>query len=189
MKQLKIMIVGHGRHGKDTAAELIAKAWGYKLTSSSLAAARAIWPALENKPLVGMGSGMFRPYLDVEEAFNDRHNYRSLWFDLISAINEPDKTKLARTIYQTNDIYVGMRCWRELMCCKNAGVYNVCIWVDASVRVEEEASSSMTVKPWMADYILDNNGNLQDLSRNLNQLLDTIYDRYVARKEHDLGNF
>lgn len=164
MKKLKFVVVGHGRHGKDTAAEKLAEALNLKVGPSSLAAAETVFKTLG--PKYG--------YASVEECYADRHNHRAEWFDSIVAINTPNKHELARLVYQTNDIYVGMRDWRELNACKNAGLYDVCIWVDRRQHCPPEPSTSMTVEPWMADYILDNNGTLEDLSHNLDQLIGTI---------------
>jgi dephospho-CoA kinase len=35
----------------------------------------------------------------------------------------------------------------------------------------QEDSSSMTLEPWMADYVIDNNGTLPDLKRNTIELI------------------
>lgn len=161
---MKFMIVGHGRHGKDTVAEMISERLKLPFTSSSLKCAALLFPELSKK----------YAYDSVQTCFDDRHNHRAEWFDLICKINSPDKSSLGRLVYQTSDIYVGIRDWRELQACKNANLYDVCVWVDRSLKTKLEAKSSMTVEAWMADYMLDNNGTLEDLDRNLNVLLSTI---------------
>lgn len=164
---MKLMILGHGRHGKDTVAEYIRDEFGFACTSSSLTAAKMIFPKLAGK----------YGYATVEECFADRHNHRAEWYDLILAYNSPDKASLARLIYQTNDIYVGMRSWQELAACRNAGLFDAAIWVDRRDRCPPEAADSMTIEPWMADYIIDNNGSLEELNFNIIQLMHTLYEK------------
>lgn len=155
----KLMIVGHGRHGKDTVAEMLSKAHGYRFTSSSMwCAEKIMWPLLKNR------------YSSVEECFADRHNHRALWYDKIVEFNTPDKASLAREILRENDIYVGIRDWRELYAAKNANLVDFTIWVDATRRLPREDASSMNIEPWMADYILDNNGSFVDLQHNVRLL-------------------
>lgn len=164
---MKLMILGHGRHGKDTVAEYIRIRFGLACTSSSLAAVEMIFPKLAGK----------YGYATVGDCFNDRHNHRAEWYCLIGAYNSPDKASLARLIYQTSDIYVGMRSWQELAACRNAGLFDAAIWVDRLAHCPPEAADSMTVEPWMADYIIDNNGSLDELYFNVDRLMHTLYEK------------
>ncbi|MNL63682.1 hypothetical protein D3C87_1878370 [compost metagenome] len=53
-------------------------------------------------------------------------------------------------------------------------MFDYAIWVDASDRLPPEDASSCTVEPWMADFVLDNNGTLEDLKLNLQQLMGSL---------------
>lgn len=168
----KVLVMGYARHGKDTVCELLANRYGLKFTSSSwFCAERIAFPALKDK----------YGYKDVEECYNDRSNHRAEWFDLITAHNTPDKSRLGREIFQENDVYCGIRNAREFHALKNAGVFHWAIWVDASERgMPVEGRDSCTVEPWMADFVLDNNGSVEDLERSLDVLMRGIFGDAVA---------
>lgn len=163
MRPMKIMIVGHGRHGKDTVAEMLRDKYRMQFQSSSFACAQRIFPLLKDE----------YGYKDVQACFNDRHNHRAEWFDLICEFNSPDKASIGRAVYANSDIYVGVRDWRELTAIRNVGLFDLCIWVDRRDHCPPEGKGSMNIEPWMADCMLDNNGTLEDLEVNLRQLMAT----------------
>lgn len=166
----KILVLGYGRHGKDEAARILAEKYNFRHVSSSMfCAERVIMPGLE---ALSMLSPNIPRYASAQACFDDRSNHRSAWFDLIKAFNYPDLTSLGRAIYEEHDIYVGLRNAAEFHALKNSGVYDLCIWIDRSEHQPPEARSSCTVEPWMADFVVDNNGTLEDLDRNLSALMD-----------------
>lgn len=150
----RLVVIGYGRHGKDTVSELLAERYGYTFKSSSeYCAEHLVYPAL--KDLYG--------YHSVEECYNDRHNHRSEWYNLIADYNEQDLARLGRQILSEFSIYCGLRRREELDAIKAAGICDFVIWVDASKRLPPEDSASCTVGPDQADYIIDNNGDLDQL--------------------------
>ncbi len=185
-----ILIIGHARHGKDTMAERLRDKYDLRFTSSSLfCAERVIWPLLkdmqfQNQFLKGLSKDrdkivealnqMDLVYESVEECFDDRSTYRTVWYEAIKAFNKPDPTTLARAILEDHDVYCGLRSSTELHACRNADVFNHIIWVDASQRVGPEPRSSCTVEPWMADYVVDANGSIEEGAYNLDQLMRKI---------------
>ena len=116
-------------------------------------------------------------YKDDIECFEDRINHRKAWFDTIAAFNTPNKTATAEAVLKESDIYVGMRNRAELAACRHAGLFDIIVWVDASLRVDPEAKSSCTVEPWMADWIIDNNGDTTELAVATNHFFDHVIDR------------
>lgn len=167
----RIMVIGHGRHGKDTVCEILQTHYHLSFTSSSLIAAEhIIYPLVSDR------------YSSIEECFNDRHNHRTLWYDLITDYTKEDKTRLGRVIYNNHDIYCGVRSASELWAINKANLYDLCIWVDAMERCEPEDTSSITVTKDMADVVIDNNGPLHELlSQVKNVMRDFGYDKYLAR--------
>lgn len=162
---VKLLVIGQAHHGKDTACELLRDWFGLNFQSSSMFCLKhIIYPALRDKYL----------YLSEEECYADRINHRAEWFDLIKAYNEGDNTRLARGILQESDIYCGLRSKKELHACKNAQLFDAVIWIDGSERVSPEDSSSCTVEPWMADYVVDNNGTVENLEKNLRDVMSCI---------------
>ena len=77
-----------------------------------------------------------------------------------------------------------MRNKREFHAIRNNGLVDYVIWVDRSDYLETEPKSSMSLEPWMADYIIDNNGTLEQLYRNI----DDLYDYLTFGDYKDLVN-
>lgn len=145
---MRLMICGHGRHGKDTVAEMICQcrpdlAWA---NSSAIAAEVMFEHGVD-----------FGNYASAEEMFNDRHNHRADWFNWIQAYNDP-KYKLAEQVFLQSDIYVGVRCREELLATMRRFPEMLTIWVDASERQPPEPWTSMTITRDMADVVIENNG-------------------------------
>ena len=162
--QLKLLVVGNARHGKDATCEIMQDRWGMKFISSSMFCAENV--------ILAAHPGRWE---SVEECYEDRVNHRAMWYDLIAAENRPDGATLVRRIYDAGyNIYCGMRNKRELYAGKNLGLFDAIIWVDASDRLPLEDKSSMTIEPWMADYWIDNNGPEEELVFNVDQLMQTL---------------
>ena len=85
-----------------------------------------------------------------------------------------DYARLGRDIFAEYNIYCGLRNRAEFHAMRNTGVFDYCVWVDRTNHEPLEARSSMNLEIWMADYVLDNNGNLEDLHRNTSDLADYL---------------
>lgn len=108
----------------------------------------------------------------MEECYADRHSdgMRKRWYDEICEFNQEDPTKLSAAIFDEHQIYVGLRNSRELIPAQNKWDDLVTIWIEASERVEPEASDSCTVTKDMADLIITNNGTIEQYDRKLSRL-------------------
>jgi hypothetical protein len=160
----RLMVIGHARHGKDTACEILHTTFGFTFANSSLfVAERAVMPY--------MASVRGIRYASPEKCYADRHAYRADWFNAISRFNIPDRARLSREIFAQHDIYCGIRNDRELMAARNAGLFQAAIWIDRSDHVPPEPGESMRIERWMADFVVDNNGAIDDLRYNLCQLV------------------
>lgn len=157
---INYFVTGYGRHGKDEAAVYINNLTGLSYKGSSLAAAEIfIFDALKDK----------YGYASYEECFQDRHNHRAEWYNLIAAYNNPDLTKLAQGIFKSNRIYVGIRNRQELDACRKSMDVTV-IWIDASERLPPESDKSCTVGIDQADIIIPNNGSVAQFHKRLHKL-------------------
>lgn len=142
---MKILILGHGRHGKDTAAEMLHNLYGYTFDSSSWAACKlAVYPVMRD----------LYYYDTPEQCYDDRHNYRQMWYELIAQYNEHDPSRLARDILARNDMYVGMRSAREYHASKH--LFDVVLYVSASVRMPLDPTMHIPYSPTEMVHI-DNN--------------------------------
>lgn len=170
---MKLMLMGHGRSGKDVAAEQMKLMFDMSYVSSSrYACAVHVFPRL--KELAGLRSDT-PEYVTEEECYADRHNHRALWYDLIKEYNAGDGTRLGREIFRAIDVYVGVRSSREFHALRNTNSFDYAIWVDAFERTGyAEGRDSCTVEPWMADYVVDNNGSIEDLEQNISNLITNI---------------
>ena len=149
----RILIIGHGRHGKDTVAEYLRDKYDLRFYSSSdFVGKKCIWPV--------WGKERYDTYDDM---FADRVNHRHLWSNLISAYNTPDKARTAREMLQEEgaDMYVGMRKADEFDACIKENLFTHILWVDASDRHPPEPNPSMEMKETMATHRVSNNENIE----------------------------
>ena len=161
----KLLVIGHGRHGKDTVCEILRDKYDYSFESSSQFCSKLfIYDMLKDK----------YGYANEEECYNDRHNHRAEWYDAICDYNVPDAARLGREIFKAHDIYCGLRNKREFFAMQNTGVFDYAIWVDRSDHLPPESKDSMSLEHWMADFTIDNNGTLEELAFNIDQLMSHI---------------
>tara|TARA_B100001287_G_C22685974_1_gene533649 strand:- start:3673 stop:4185 length:513 start_codon:yes stop_codon:yes gene_type:complete len=154
MHKKKLLVIGHGRHGKDTVCEILRDTFGYSFESSSKFCSKLfIYDMLKEK----------YGYSTEEECYADRHNHRAEWYNAICEYNVNDGAALGREIFKEHDIYCGLRNKREYFQMKNTGVFDYCIWVDRSDHLPPEPKDSMTLEPWMSDFVIDNNNCLDEL--------------------------
>jgi len=162
MNKLKLLIIGHGRHGKDTVCEILRDKYGYSFESSSQFCSKLfIYNDLKEK----------YGYANEEECYADRHNHRVEWYNAICDYNVPDPARLGREMFNVYDIYCGLRNKKEYHAMRNTKVFDYAIWVDRSDYLPLESKDSMSLEQWMADYTIDNNGTLEDLQFNVDQLM------------------
>ncbi len=169
----KILVIGHANHGKDTVGEMMRDEYGLAFTSSSMFCAEQVMMPYFNNRTAGPGQPR-QWYVSTQACFEDRANHRQAWYEAIRDFNRSDASALGRAIFAENDVYVGLRSKAELNALRNSGVVDHVIWVDRSDHVVPEGRESCTVEPWMADYVVDNNGTLEDLRFNVCQLMDML---------------
>lgn len=161
---VNILITGYGRHGKDYICERLRDRYGYMFTSSSWFMANEF---IFNNMKESHG------YKTVHECFDDRHTdkNRSIWYQMICDYNKDDGARLAKKIFEENDIYCGMRNIDEFNACKEQGVFDVTFWVDAEERIGiTEDKTSMTIKKEDCDIVIDNNGAIEEIEKIVGRL-------------------
>lgn len=169
---MKLLILGHGRHGKDTVAEILNRRYGLSFTCSSDAGLTKIFPALK----------YIKGYETEEQAKADKFNNRLLWKELICLLNAFDKTALLKHILSMSDIYVGMRCKFEYEETIKQKLVDRVIWVDASSRSPVDPSLTIDFDP-STMYYLDNNGDKEELEKNVSNMIEF----FVSRGNGDIG--
>jgi hypothetical protein len=150
----KILIIGHGGHGKDTFAKLLDDMWDFRYTSTSkMALDLFMWDKLKDK----------YNYSSPSDCYSDRVNKREEWFEAISDYNKDDETRLVRAVLNNGNCCVGVRDKREFLACKAKKIFDLVIWVDASDRLDKEPVSSFDILKSDADIIIDNNSDINSL--------------------------
>ena len=150
---MKILILGHGRHGKDTFAELLQKHCGLSFMSSSRACAEVLRPTLD----------FLNGEQSAEAHFEERHDNRELWKRLISLYNAADPSALARLILSKSDVYVGMRSAAEYEASEQ--LFDLIYWVDAGSRVDYDDPTMEIDFDRDRMIMVDNSGSIEDLER------------------------
>lgn len=141
---------------------------GYSFCSSSaFIAEKVVYPAIRHH----------YGYKSYDECFARRHEkgLRKVWYDLIADYCKNDPTKLAREIFAEYSIYCGCRNIKEIRAVIEAkDMSTFVIWVSAEKRITEEPKDSFTITKDVADYIVENNGTLKDLEKEVDRLMDFI---------------
>lgn len=159
---MKLLICGHGRHGKDTVAELLLKYAGLSFTSSSWHAASRIFTE----------APWAAHYESLQQCYDDRANHRAEWHDFIAEYNREAPVRMCREIFTISDIYVGMRSEIEFAAARE--ITDLTIWVDASERHPPEPRSSNKVEARMCDIVIENNGTLSELEGKVARIASII---------------
>lgn len=172
---MKILVLGHARHGKDTVAEMLKQEFNISFESSSIAAAKIfIYDLLKEK----------YGYANFRVCFEDRINHRTEWHDLIVDYNKDDAARLAKDILEKSDCYVGMRSDREFKECQKQGVFDLVIGV-YNPRVPLEDKSSFDIDFWSAcDIVIPNNSSIEELRRRV-KMLAVVVEQVVEDSSDD----
>lgn len=120
---------GHGRSGKDLAAEWLGANYRIRYTGSI---SKAICP------LVAFVKGQ-----SEEKTFNERHDDRMYWFEFCNELRRDDPTLLVKLTLVDNDVVAGIRSAIELDKCADNGVIDLSIWVD-NPRVSDDPTVEFT---------------------------------------------
>jgi len=163
---MRLLIIGHGRHGKDSVGDILRDQYGMRSVSSSeFAAQKAVFPLVADL------------YPDWRAAYEDRANHRELWYHAIRAYNLRPGLMLAEQILEKNDIYTGMRARDEFE--RSQYLFDLVIWVDASRRLPPEPGGSMELTAADAGWIIDNNGPADALPGEVTKLINRITNDWI----------
>ena len=164
---MKILILGNGRHGKDTLGELFNQHFGLTFMSSSQASADFfLYNQLKDK----------YGYTTSEECFEDRVNHREEWYQAICDYNKDNRARLAKDILSRSDCYVGMRDKEEFNECVKQKLFDIIIWVDASKRLPLEPGTSFNINMSDADIIVENNGTFEEFVEKSKRIGKALFD-------------
>lgn len=154
---MKILVLGYKCSGKDEFAKKLSKITNLRYSNASLIAVKEfIFYSLSEK----------YNYKTIEDCLNDKDNHREEWAKLFNEYTADDKTKFVKKVLKTSDFYVGLRDLDQALFCLH--LFDIVVWVDGCKRTGfTESSDYFTVTPKLADVIIDNNGDIENLQHQI----------------------
>lgn len=157
-RNLKIAILGLGRVGKDTAGAYIGNhsSLRYMGSTSNIIC-----------PIIAKHLG-----ISEKEAWTTRHDgdNRMFWYNFCNEYRRDDPTKLARISLEVSDMVVGLRDKREFDACKEAGLFDLTIWINRDVAPDP----TVTFRREDCDVIIDNTGSFEQYYHKLDRLIKVL---------------
>jgi hypothetical protein len=83
-------------------------------------------------------------------------------------------TLVGHDVWEEVEVYSGVSDIVEYRYLAANKLFDLSIWVDAEERVQRRKDSGMTVSIKQAQYVIDNNGSLQDLNCNVDALMKYV---------------
>jgi hypothetical protein len=148
----KLLIMGHGRCGKDTAALYMMQKHGYRWNGSFS------WHMLPHMAEL--------LHLPQQIAWDTRHKHREIWRDEINEYRRGDPSRLMRAVFAKADIGSGPRPRVEFEAAKREAIFDYAIFIDKDVPVDP--TFEMTRDD--ADYVIDNNMSFEHLYAQLDHV-------------------
>lgn len=159
---MKLLVIGHGRHGKDTLCEVLRDDFNMNFVSSSeFCAKNVVWPVLRQ----------WYHYKDWKECYEDRHNMRDEWFRAIADYNKHEPDRLTKAILEKHDIYCGMRNIKEFEVAVQH--FDLVVWVE-NPRLPKEDISSFSIPKEEADFVIMNDGTKKQFQRKVRRVFSEI---------------
>jgi hypothetical protein len=159
MKTPKILIMGHGRAGKDVAALHLHQKFGLRYEGS------VSWHMKEH-----MAEFLKLP---VQTAWDTRHEHRMKWRKEIDRFREGDPARIVRRMLDTHDIIAGIRPRVEFEAVRDQGLIDCFVYIDRE-GIEEDPTFEMCEDD--ADVVIRNNSTIPVFKRTLNQFIKKWFD-------------
>jgi hypothetical protein len=149
----RILIVGNGRAGKDTACEYLAK-----VTQLRFAGTTSLYLAKYVAARLGVSD---------EEAYTTRHLNRNLWHRVGNEVRRKDPGRLIRESLENAEIVGGIRDIEEITVCKQENLVDLIVWISNN-HVPKDSTVTFTEED--CDIIIPNHWSLKDFGQRLLRL-------------------
>ncbi|MDE2438782.1 MAG: hypothetical protein KGN01_05330 [Patescibacteria group bacterium] len=161
----RILIVGHGRSGKDESALYLGRRLGLRYTGSTSLAVR---------PLLAHAIYGKNDLLTQEHCYAHRHEDREYWYEYCNLLRRIDPLMLIKLCLSFSDILVGTRSFEELNNAVKVQRPTHILWLERSVPIDptlEFRYDDLLQYARMANVIrVDNTGSIEELYNNLDIL-------------------
>lgn len=157
----KILFVGHGRCGKDTACEYLSKITGLRNAGTT-----SKYFALHMSKLMGVS---------YEEAYARRHEsdeMRTYWYEEANKLRENGPLTILNMALEHGDISGGLRDGEEIRAARE--VVDIIIWIQND-RVPIDPTVKFTSRD--ADIVIENNWSLEEFYSRLDRLASIIWKK------------
>jgi hypothetical protein len=141
----RILVVGYGRAGKDTACEYLAM-----ITHLRFAGTTSLYLARHVAARLGVSE---------QEAYRTRHQNRNFWHRLGNEIRRRDPGLLVRESLEHAEITGGVRGIEEIEACRRERLVDLIVWID-NHRVPR--GSTVTFARQDCDVVVPNHGSLEE---------------------------
>lgn len=146
---MRILIVGPGQCGKDTACQMLAEMTGLRFRGGTSVAIGQFIHSQTGEPF--------------EKIWANRRHNRELWFNTGRSLCRRDPAFLVRTMLENADITNGCRAIEEIAVARMRGVVDHVLWVDRPGCNDP----SLEFGPEFADGVINNRNGLSLLRANL----------------------
>jgi hypothetical protein len=154
---MKVLVLGHAGHGKDTAANLL-EALGLTFVPTSLLCAKLI----------------VLPFLGVEDpteeqvlqTYNARVNNREIWVEAIGEFCKDNPARFVEIALAYSDIYCGLRSVEQYQATRE--LFDVVLWIS---RAGYPLEPTMQISPDSSMIVIHNNGNLASLEASIGRAI------------------
>jgi len=141
----RIMVVGHGRAGKDTACEYLAK-----VTQLRFAGTTSLYLARYVAARLGV---------TAEEAYCTRHSNRNFWHRVGKEVRKRDPGLLVRESLKNAEIVGGIRDLEEIAACRQENLVDLIVWI-ANDRVPRDSTVKFGERD--CDIVVPNHWGLEE---------------------------
>jgi len=141
----RILVVGHGRAGKDTACEYLAS-----ITTLRFAGTTSLYLARYVAARLGVPE---------QEAYRTRHQNRNLWHRVGNEVRRQDPGLLVRESLAHADIIGGVRDLEEIKACREEDLVDLIVWI-ANDRAPKD--STVTFGERDCDVTVPNHWTLEE---------------------------
>jgi len=155
----RVVFVGLGRAGKDTACDELSRATGWKNAGTT-----SVYLTL----FVATRTGT-NPVL----AYNNRHRNRGTWRRLGDEMRRDDPARLVRDALAVGPITGGCRARVEIQAVRRESLADLIVWIDAEERLKREGAEidgTVEFGPEEADVIVTNNGTEEEFRAKIQRL-------------------